>query len=114
MTRSQPRDEAGESRGRLGRGGAARLLLVSDQPVLADLIALTLDHGRFAIKRADTAAAAATFLTRQVPQLVILDLDLEGVGGERVMERIGFPKLRAARVPVIALTRRGHPQTKLA
>ena len=71
MTRSQPRDEAGESRGRLGRGGAARLLLVSDQPVLADLIALTLDHGRFAIKRADTAAAAATFLTRQVPQLVI-------------------------------------------
>jgi two-component system, OmpR family, response regulator RegX3 len=115
MTPSQPDDESrGEPRGRLGRGGAARLLLVSDQPVLADLIALTLNHGRFAIRRADTAAAAATCITRQLPHLAILDLDLEGLSGERVLERIGFHTLRTARVPVIALTRRGDLKTKLA
>src|SRR4029434_141745 len=97
-----------------GLTGPARLLLGSDQRVRAHLIALTLTHGRFTIQRADTAAAAATCITRQLPHLAILDLDLEGLGGERVLERIGFHTLRTARVPVIALTRRGDLKTKLS
>jgi DNA-binding response OmpR family regulator len=91
------------------------VLVVTDQPVLADLIAATLDHGRFVVRPAATVAAAAAHLARHAdPHLVFLDLDVEGRGGEQVMARLGLPADRSARVPVIALTRRGDLKTALA
>ena len=77
-----------------GLTGPAQVVLVTDQPALAELIGLTLE--------------------RTVPRLMILDLYLERMDGARVLERIGFPTLRAARVAVIALTRRGDLKTRLA
>jgi DNA-binding response OmpR family regulator len=103
-----------------GLGGPAQILLVTDQPVLADLIKLTLNHGAFFVRAMATLAAAATQLERADPHLVLLDMDVEGIGAEGVMERIGYQgreghKARGpSRVPVIALTRRGDLKTKLA
>jgi DNA-binding response OmpR family regulator len=94
--------------------GTARVLLVTDQPVLAKLISLTLNHGTFAVRAVDNVAEATVRLGRGDPHLVILDMDIEATGGERVMEEIGYAGSRAARVPVIALTRRGDLHTKLA
>lgn len=109
-----PAAAATETRG--GLGGAAQILLVTDQPVLADLIKLTLNHGAFFVRSTATLAAAAQ-LGRSDPHLVVLDMDVEGIGAEGVMERIGYQGQqgsRATRVPVIALTRRGDLKTKLA
>jgi DNA-binding response OmpR family regulator len=91
-----------------------RVLLVTDQPVLADVIGLTLSHGAFVVRTAATAAAAVADLEREDPHLVLLDMDLEAGGADRVLARIGDGGARAARLPVVALTRRGDLKTTLA
>jgi DNA-binding response OmpR family regulator len=91
-----------------------RVLLVTDQPVLAEVIGLTLSHGAFVVRTAATAAAAAADLEREDSHLVLLDMDLEAGGADRVLARIGDGGARAARLPVVALTRRGDLKTTLA
>jgi two-component system KDP operon response regulator KdpE len=91
-----------------------RVLLVLDQPVVAELIKLTLDHGPFETRQAVGAAEALIVLGQWRPHLVLLDMELEGVGGARVMDRIGPRGSGGAPLPAIALTRRGDLRTKLA
>jgi two-component system KDP operon response regulator KdpE len=90
-----------------------RVLLVLDQPLVAELIKLTLDHGVFEIRQAVGAAEALVVLGQWRPHLVLLDMELEGVGGARVMERIGPSGAGGAPIPALALTRRGDLRTKL-
>ena len=90
-----------------------RVLLVLDQPVVAELIKLTLDHGVFEIRQAGGAAEALVVLGQWRPHLVLLDMELEGVGGARVMQRIGPGGAGGAPIPALALTRRGDLRTKL-
>jgi two-component system KDP operon response regulator KdpE len=90
-----------------------RVLLVLDRPVVAELIKLTLDHGAFETQQAVSAAEALIVLGQRRPHLVLLDMDLEGVNGARVMDRIGPGAPGGAPVPAIALTRRGDLRTKL-
>jgi DNA-binding response OmpR family regulator len=89
-----------------------RVLLVLDQPVVAELVKLTLNHGVFETRQAVSAAEALFVLGRWRPHLVLVDMDLEGVDGARVMERIG-PEAGGGPIPAIALTRRGDLRTKL-
>jgi len=88
-------------------GVPTRVLLVLDQPVVAELVKLTLNHGVFEIRQAVSAAEALVVLGQWRPHLVLLDMDLEGVGGARVMQRIGPGAPGGATVAAIALTRRG-------
>jgi DNA-binding response OmpR family regulator len=90
------------------------VLLVTDQPVLAAVIRLTMDHSRFGVRWMAATAATTAVLARELPHLVLLDMDVEDLGGARVMERIGCERLPVARLPVIALTRRGDLKAKLA
>jgi DNA-binding response OmpR family regulator len=90
-----------------------RALLVLDQPVVAELIRLTLDHGAFETRQAVSAAEALVVLGQWRPHLVLLDMELEGVHGARVMQRIGPGAPGGATVAAIALTRRGDLRTKL-
>ena len=76
-----------------------RVLLVLDQPVVAELVKLTLNHGVFETRQAVSAAEALVVLGRWRPHLVLLDMDLEGVDGARVMERIGPGAPGGARSP---------------
>ena len=98
--------------------GPARVLLVTDQPVLADLINLTLNHGTFVVDVARTVAAASRQLEHRRPHLLVLDMDIEAIGGDHLMERLGYfgydGGSSLAPMPVIALTRRGDLKTKLA
>src|SRR5215213_7294878 len=94
--------------------GPARVLLVLDQPVLASVIELALAHvhGRFRARVAPTAAAATELLAEWRPDLAVVDVDL--ARGE-MLARLGYTAPpSAARVPVVALTRRGDLQGKLA
>lgn len=99
-------------------GGAAsgvptRVLLVLDQPVLAELIKLTLSHGGFEARQAVHARDALLVLSQWRPHVVLLDMELEGVDGARVMDRIGPDTSGTTHTPAIALTRRGDLRTKL-
>jgi len=96
-----------------GTAGAspARVLLVIDQPVLAEVVKLALHHARFQAEVAPTAPDALAALAQRPPHLTIADVDLShGL----LLDRLTDTTHRAARIPTIALTRRGNLKTKLA
>jgi PleD family two-component response regulator len=90
-----------------------RVLLVLDQPMVAELVKLTLNHGTFEVRHAVSAAEALLILGQWRPHMVLLDMELEGVAGMRVMDRIGPTAAGGGPIPTIALTRRGDLRTKL-
>jgi two-component system alkaline phosphatase synthesis response regulator PhoP len=94
-----------------GLPGPLLVLLVVDQPVLADLIALALSHGRFETRVAPDPVAATALLGAWRPHMAIIDMD---IGNDTVLERLGYAAPGADRIPVLALTRRGDLRTKLA
>ena len=91
--------------------GPVRLLIVLDRPTMIDLIRLTLNHGVYMTRAASTAAAAIALLDEWRPHLVLFDADLDG---QQVMQHVAAKAGRGARLPAIALTRRGDLRTKLA
>lgn len=54
-----------------------RVLLVLDRPTLIELIKLTLNHGAYTIRTIATAAVETSVAEWQ-PQLLVLDMDLDG------------------------------------
>jgi len=89
----------------------ARVLLVIDQPVLAEVVKLALNHGHFRTDVAPTAPDALAALGQRRPHLAIVDMDL---AQGQMLTRLGYTTPGAARIPVVALTRRGDLKTKLA
>src|SRR5438093_3281645 len=92
---------------------STRVLLVLDQPVVAELVRLTLNHGVFSTRHAVSSSEALAMMGRWRPHVVLLDMELEGVDGARVMDRIGPAAAGGGPIPAIALTRRGDLRTKL-
>lgn len=88
----------------------ARALLVIDQPVLAGVVELALNHGTYTTRVALSAPEAIDALKEWQPHLVVIDMD---VGGE-IMSWLEQAQARSERIPVVALTRRGDLKTKLA
>jgi DNA-binding response OmpR family regulator len=83
-------------------------LIVVDQP-LANLVALTLNHGKYVSRIARDAKSARIELDTWRPHLLLVDLDTDdadalGLIGQRVASR---------RVPTIVFSVRGDLKTKL-
>jgi two-component system, OmpR family, KDP operon response regulator KdpE len=92
--------------------GPIRVLVVEDQRLVVELVKLTLNHGVYVTREARDAVTAATVLAEWQPHLAVVDMDL---GDDQLLQRIGGVGLRpGARVPTIALTRRGDLKNKLA
>jgi DNA-binding response OmpR family regulator len=89
------------------------VLLVLNEPLLAKLIVLALNHGTFAVRTAPSAAEGIALLGAWRPRLILLDMELEGVDGARVLAHAtpGAPRDRGT--PVLGLTRRGDLAAKL-
>lgn len=88
----------------------ARALLVIDQRVLAELVGLALNQGRYITRVASTGQEATSAISDWSPHLVVLDMDIEG---NEMLKRFGTATLEGGRLPVIALTRRGDLKSKL-
>ena len=76
-----------------------RVLVMVEQPLIVDVIKLTLNHGVYVTRE------ATAVLGGWQPHLAVVDMD---IGGDVLMRRmapsgVGGP----TRVPVLALTRRG-------
>src|SRR5205085_1178513 len=81
--------------------GPARVLIVVDQP-LANLVALTLNHGKYVTRIAKDAVSARSSLEAWQPHLLLVDLDADDPESLRLIgQRIG-----RQRIPSIALSRR--------
>jgi len=79
-----------------------RVLVVVDDPTLADAITLALRHRRYARRLAQTTAAAKAVIREWSPDLMLLDIDLDaGAAVHLVDEARGH-----GRTGVIALARR--------
>ncbi|MBO1330368.1 response regulator transcription factor [Streptomyces sp. VRA16 Mangrove soil] len=87
----------------------ARVLVVDDDPTVAEVVAGYLDRAGFAVDRAADGPEALARATALPPDLVVLDLMLPGMGGLEVCRRI-----RAhGPVPVIMLTARGDEDDRI-
>jgi DNA-binding response OmpR family regulator len=92
--------------------GSARVLVMVEQPLLVEVIKLTLNHGVYVTREAQGVSEATVVLDAWVPHLAVIDMD---IGGDRLLRQMVNPDGgRSLRTPVLALTRRGDLATKLA
>jgi len=89
--------------------GPARVLVVVDQP-LANLVALTLNHGKYFTRIAPDPKSAKADLETWRPHLLLVDLDADDADG---LDLIG-QRVANRRIPTIVFSVRGDLKTKLA
>jgi len=91
-------------------GQRQRILVVDDDPTVAEVVMDYLRRGGLAAHHAADGAAALELATQQQPDLVILDLMLPGIDGLEVCRRLRqlYPD-----VPVIMLTARGEESDRV-
>ncbi len=85
------------------------ILVVDDEPKIADLARDYLEHAGFAVRTASDGNAALASVRRDRPDLVVLDLGLPGLDGLDVTRAIR----RDSNLPVIMLTARDDELDKL-
>ena len=91
---------------------ARRALVLHERPLVVDLIELTLNHGLFVVRSAQTLAEADHILTGWHPHLVVLDMDHDD--STALLRRLGAAdQLTKRGTPALGLTRRGDLKTKL-
>jgi DNA-binding response OmpR family regulator len=92
--------------------GAARILVMVEQSLIAEVIKLTLNHGVYVTRETQTVPEATAVLGDWHPHLAVIDMD---IGGDLLLQRMaGGGDGSPLRTPVLALTRRGDLRTKLA
>jgi DNA-binding response OmpR family regulator len=85
------------------------ILVVDDEPKIADLARDYLEHAGFSVRTARDGEAALAVVRRDRPDLVVLDLGLPGLDGLDVTRAIR----RDSNLPVIMLTARDDELDKL-
>jgi len=93
-----------------GTNTAPFVLIVVDQPVLAEVVRLALGHAQLQSRVAHSAADAMAGLA-PAPHLAVVDADLDH---GCILDQMKSATADGARLPVLALTRRGDLETKLA
>jgi two-component system alkaline phosphatase synthesis response regulator PhoP len=78
------------------------VLVVDDEPNIADLIELYLDRDGFRVVKAATGEAGVRAVAEHRPRLVVLDVGLPDIDGLEVCRRLR----RTSTIPVIFLTAR--------
>jgi DNA-binding response OmpR family regulator len=88
-----------------------RILLAEDEPLVADMVRLNLEHAGFRVDAVPSGTAAVASLGQGAYDLVILDVMMPGMDGfdvARQMRRSGVA------TPVLMLTARGDTSSKVA
>jgi two-component system phosphate regulon response regulator PhoB len=85
----------------------SRLLVVEDEPSIAELISINLRHAGFAVATAGSAEAARELVDRELPGLVVLDWMLPDRSGIALC-RQWRAEARTRDLPVIMLTARAE------
>ena len=83
-----------------------KLLLVEDDPALAELVKFRFKAEGYDVFRTDDGDEALLLAAEEAPDVVILDWMIEGTSGIEVCRRLRRDKV-TAHVPIIMLTARG-------
>jgi two-component system, OmpR family, alkaline phosphatase synthesis response regulator PhoP len=89
----------------------ARAVIAIAQPVLAEVVKLALNHGEYSTRVTRTLKETLATLGEWRPHLIVLDMDTIGAVA---LGRLVDNTSESARLPLVALTRRGDLKTKLA
>ena len=90
---------------------SVRVLAFMDQPLLLQVIRLTLNHGEFQAHQVNTTETALAAIEHWQPDVAVLDMDLEV---DKIMEELATDDpTHPLRIPVLGLSRRGDLQSKL-
>jgi len=84
-----------------------RILLIEDEPDIAEVLQYNLEKEGFAVETARRGDSGLEAIRRDAPDLVVLDLMLPGMDGlelTRLLKRDGG----TSRVPIVMLTARGE------
>ena len=79
-----------------------KILIVEDEPKIADLLEKYLQNANFAVHKINTGLGVAEWVQQETPALVLLDLMLPGKDGLEVCKEIR----KFSAVPIIMLTAR--------
>jgi two-component system, OmpR family, phosphate regulon response regulator PhoB len=90
-----------------------RVLVVEDEPAIAELVAINLRHEGFEVSIAADAQAATARVDERLPDLAILDWMLPGRSGLQ-LARDWRAQSRTKSLPIIMLTARADEADKLA
>jgi two-component system phosphate regulon response regulator PhoB len=90
-----------------------RVLIVEDEPAIAELIAVNLRHNGFAPIWAEDGASAQRELDAVLPDVILLDWMLPGQSG-LTLARKWRSEARSKAVPILMLTARGDEPDKVA
>jgi two-component system phosphate regulon response regulator PhoB len=91
----------------------AKILLAEDEKQIADMIAFKLTNSGHQVIRAQDGEEAMKLVQRDLPDLIMLDAMMPGLGGFEVLRRLKLdPALRG--VPVIMVTAKGHERDVLS
>jgi two-component system OmpR family response regulator len=89
---------------------AHRVLVVDDEPNLAEVVTMALRFQGFAVETAGTGREALAAVSSFKPQLIVLDVMLPDMEGFEVARRLGSQR---AGVPIIFLTARDSTEDKV-
>ncbi len=107
MEQQQPHEP--RPTGAAGSAGAARVLVVDDDPTVSEVVAGYLDRAGYTVDRAGDGPTALARASAHWPDLVVLDLMLPGMDGLEVCRRLRG----RGPVPVIMLTARGDEDDRV-
>ena len=95
-----------------GSEGAQRVLVVEDEPDIAALIAYQLTREGYRVETAATGNDALVAVSREVPDLVVLDRMLPGISGDEVLQSLrSEPATRS--VPILVLTAKREQEDRI-
>jgi len=91
-------------------GDGRRVLVVDDEPNLAEVVTMALRFNGFTVETAATGREALAAVSKFKPHLIVLDVMLPDMEGFEVASRLGAQR---AGVPIIFLTARDATEDKL-
>ncbi len=89
-----------------------RILIVEDEPSIAELISINLSHAGFEVDRAFQADQAAVMMKESLPCLLILDWMLPGKSGVQFAKELRNSP-NTASLPILMLTAKGEELDKV-
>lgn len=90
----------------------ANMLLVEDDPALAELISYHFEREGFTVTRTANGEEALLLVREKTPDMVLLDWMLEGVSGIEVCRQLRRNP-STANTPIIMLTARGEEEDRI-
>ena len=91
----------------------ARILVAEDEKQIADMIAFKLTNSGHEVIRAQDGEQAMKLAKSEIPDLIMLDAMMPGLGGFEVLRRLKLDATLRS-VPVIMVTAKGHERDVLS